>query len=90
MGITEEALSNRVRLRELMWAWDPVGLRDVRPQVSSEYDGLADIALAMIRKGCMSQDIAERLVSELRENWGVEAPIFDLKSGIESIRQKQT
>lgn len=90
MGFTEGSLSSRTKLRELMWAWDPVGLRDVRPQVSSEYDGLADIALAMIRKGYVSQDITERLISELRQNWGVEAPPFDLKEGIESIRPKQT
>jgi hypothetical protein len=82
-------LSEITAIRELMWEWDPAGLGDVRREVPTEYDGLADVALAMMRARIDPHDIAKRLMSELRENWGVEAPKFDLYSRIALLMPPQ-
>jgi hypothetical protein len=88
VGISERILSEITAIRELMWEWDPAGLGDVRQEVPTEYDGLADLALAMVREGIDSHEIAKRLTSQLRQDGGVEAPQFDLYSRIELLMSR--
>lgn len=70
---------------DLVWEWDPIGLKHVRDDVPGEYDGLARILDSMLLAGRHPAAIVERLSGELRANWGIFSVPADLEDRIGNL-----
>jgi hypothetical protein len=61
-------------LRDLVWAWDPIGLgEDIRPKTEDEYDCILDKVYPMIRRQAPLGEIALVLNDFLPHHFSIRA-----------------
>jgi hypothetical protein len=69
--------AGRVGLRDLLNAWDPIGVADL---VSDEYDCLIDPLLHKLSAGDSQADISQYLQTQLADHFGLDPDLRDVGS----------
>jgi hypothetical protein len=59
-------------LRDLVWAWDPIGLGEDRKFTEDEYDCILDSTLSLLQRGAGPTELLEHLNLELSEHFGLQ------------------